>query len=213
MANRKPAKSGETAALGLRAHSGWAALVVATGPLNSPIVVDRRRIELIDKTAGGMAQPYHAAEGMDLQQAGELIDTCTNQTRKMAREAFREVITACSVKHFKVIGCGILLGSGRPLGTLESTLASHTLIHTAEGELYRGALLAAARSSRLAITSLKERELFERAAAALGLPEEELQSRISEMGRPLGPPWTQDQKHATLIAWMALHAMSQMEHA
>jgi hypothetical protein len=32
----------------------------------------------------------------------------------------------------------------------------------------------------------------------------EVQKRLLELGRPLGPPWTQDQKYAALVAWMAL---------
>jgi hypothetical protein len=32
----------------------------------------------------------------------------------------------------------------------------------------------------------------------------ELERRVQEMGKPLGPPWTQDQKYAALVAWMAL---------
>lgn len=36
------------AALGLRAHSGWAALVAAGGYGEAPIVMDRRRISLAE---------------------------------------------------------------------------------------------------------------------------------------------------------------------
>ena len=38
------------AALGLRAHSGWAALVAVAGTRGAPAVIDRRRIELADPT-------------------------------------------------------------------------------------------------------------------------------------------------------------------
>ena len=48
MSRALEASSTPPAALGLRAHSGWAALVVVAGPRSSPAVVDRRRIELID---------------------------------------------------------------------------------------------------------------------------------------------------------------------
>src|SRR5947209_4124817 len=36
------------AVLGLRAHSGWAALVALAGPADAPQVVDRRRIEMAE---------------------------------------------------------------------------------------------------------------------------------------------------------------------
>jgi len=32
-----------------------------------------------------------------------------------------------------------------------------------------------------------------------------LQSRIAVLGRGIGPPWTQDQKYATLVGWLALN--------
>ena len=33
-----------------------------------------------------------------------------------------------------------------------------------------------------------------------------LQRRVQEMGRAIGPPWTQDQKLAALAAWIALES-------
>ena len=53
-------------AFGLKAHSGWSALVVI-GVSNGEIqVVDRRRIELIDPAdAASVGQPYHAAEHLN----------------------------------------------------------------------------------------------------------------------------------------------------
>lgn len=47
------------AALGFRAHSGWAAMVALAGALNAPLVVDRRRLELADPHRTGPMQPYH----------------------------------------------------------------------------------------------------------------------------------------------------------
>jgi len=32
----------------------------------------------------------------------------------------------------------------------------------------------------------------------------ELMRRVTELGRPLGSPWSQDEKFATLAAWLAL---------
>ena len=50
-------------AFGMKAHSGWAALVVVGTRDADFAVVDRRRIELVE---GEWAkQPYHAAEGME----------------------------------------------------------------------------------------------------------------------------------------------------
>ena len=54
------------------------------------------------------------------------------------------------------------------------------------------------------VTSVKEREVFARASTALGMAGDELKRRLAELGRQLGPPWREDQKLATLVAWFAL---------
>ena len=53
---------------GFKAHSGWAALaVVGKNEAGTPLLVDRRRIELVEEQWA--KQPYHAAEGMDVKPA------------------------------------------------------------------------------------------------------------------------------------------------
>lgn len=197
-----------TAALGFRAHSGWATLVVVAGSRRSPAVVDRRRIELADPSVPGSKQPYHAAEGLALKKAEELVRRCADEARLRARRSLRAVIADLRESGHDVVGCGILLGSGRPATTLAATLASHPLIHTAEGELFRDALTHASERCHLPVTGVRERELFARAAAELGVSEDELGRRVTELGRSIGPPWRQDEKHAALVGWLALTAFS-----
>ena len=191
------------AAVGFRAHSGWAALVAVAGPLCSPIVIDRRRIELVEP--GIPKQPYHAAEKLGLKEAEKLVRRCTDTARILARQALRAVVDEMREKcRHDVVACGLLLGSGRPLTTLAATLASHALIHTAEGELFRDALRDASQHCGLPVTGVKERDLFTCAAAKLRVPAHELLRRVTEMGRTIGPPWAEDQKHAALVGWLAL---------
>ena len=197
------------AALGLRAHSGWAVVVAVAGPPRSPAVVGRWRIELADPAVVGSKQPYHAAEGLDLKEAEEFLRRCTDGTRLLARRALRAVIRDLRNRSHDVAGCGILLSSGRPATTLAATLASHALIHTAEGELFRDALIRASKYCHLAVTAVRERELYARAAAELRVHADELPGRLTELGRPIGPPWRQDEKHAALVAWLALALATQ----
>ncbi len=193
------------AALGFRAHSGWAALVVVAGPPRSPAVIDRRRIELADPGIPGATQPYHAAAELDLKEAEEVVRRCTDGARLLARRALRAVIDDLRGRGHDVVGCGILLGSGRPA----ATLASHALIHTADGELFREALTHASEHCDLPITGAREGELYARGAAELCVPVDELRRHVTELGRPIGPPWRQDEKHAAPVGWLALAAASQ----
>jgi hypothetical protein len=192
------------AAIGMRAHSGWAALVALAGTSDAPHVIKRQRIETADPAIRGSKQPFHAAEPLELPEAQALIDTCTESTRELSRQALKTAIGELRGKGFEVIGGGVILGSGRSLPELKSILASHALLHTAEGEFYRQALVEAGQSCGLAVTGIKEREAYEQGAARLGLPVDKLQSRLAELGRGIGPPWTQDQKYAALVAWLSL---------
>ena len=192
------------AALGFRAHSGWAAVVVVTGTPVSPVVLDRRRIEIADPKVRGSKQPFHAAEGLPFKQAEQLIRRCTASTNALAERAVRRVVDDAEGKGYRVTGCGMLTASGRPLPALAAILASHALIHAAEGEMFRQALVRASEGCGLPVTKVRERDLLERATAALRTPAGKLQRRLADLGRPLGPPWTQDQKLATLAALLAL---------
>jgi len=195
---------GRRAALGLRAHSGWAALVALAGSPESPDVIHRRRIETADPAIPGSKQPFHAAEPLKLPDAEALIKKCTESTRRLSRQALQATIGDLRKKGFEVAGCGVILGSGRSLPALEAILASHALLHTAEGEFYRQALVEAGEHCGLAVVGIKEREAYEHGSQRLHLSVVALQDRIAALGRGIGPPWTQDQKFAALVGWLAL---------
>ncbi|MGO4884205.1 MAG: hypothetical protein ACLP59_25805 [Bryobacteraceae bacterium] len=193
------------AAIGLRAHSGWAAAVAVAGPVHAPVVVMRRRIEMRERGATGPAQPYHAAVGLDLDEARELVERSASGAAALAGTGLRAMAEDLRSLGHRAAGCGLLLASGRPLPPLEKILASHPLLHTAEGELFREALRAASRECGLPLMEAKERELFARAAAELRLPDGELERRLAAMGKAIGPPWRQDEKFSAVAAWLALH--------
>ncbi len=180
------------AAVGFRAHSGWSALVAVAAGARWPVVIDRRRIELADAAIPGSMQPYHAAEPMKLKDAEACIQRSIDQARRLAQRALHAAIDELRKSGHEVAGCGILLASGRPAPALAAILAS------------RDALRYASERCRLPVTAVKERDLFERAAAELRIPSGELQRRVAEMGRAIGPPWRQDQKLAALVGWLAL---------
>src|SRR5260370_7217850 len=61
------------AALGFRAHSGWAALVAIAGPSRSPAIVERGRIELVDPRNPPAKHPHPTAPELALKKAQKLI--------------------------------------------------------------------------------------------------------------------------------------------
>lgn len=194
------------ASLGLRAHSGWAAMVAIAGPATGPYLVSRRRIGLVATGSQETSQPYHAAVRLELEEAREFIRVYADRARAMAIESLSAVIADLRREGCEVAGCGVLLSSGRPTNDLARTLASHALIHTAEGHLFRNALVEAAEHCGLAVTAVRQRELFSAAETALGIDAGGLRSRIADMGRSAGPPWREDEKYSALVAWIALAA-------
>ena len=72
-------------AFGLKAHSGWACLVVLGAVGAGYQVIDRRRIELVEEnTASWAAQPYHAAQRLDPDQSREIVSRGIDAARRVA---------------------------------------------------------------------------------------------------------------------------------
>lgn len=197
-------------ALGLRVHSGWAALValaVSSRDDPSPRVVGRSRVEIADASIEGSKQPYHAAEEMPLAEAAKYLARCDRASARLAKTGLAAAIDALTSPPDGVAQprrCAILLASGRPLPELSKILASHALIHTADGEHFREAFAAAARECGLDVVRIREREVAAELAGKLETSTAALERRVAGWRKDVGPPWTADQKLAALAAWAAL---------
>jgi hypothetical protein len=194
----------QTVAIGFRVHSGWAAAVALCGPLDAPVVVDRRKIELVKMFSYTFRQPYHTAEKMPRQDATKFIRGVQSEAKRLALSALRSLQTDLAEGDFKLVRGALLLASGRALPELEQILASHALIHTADGELFRDSLRAGCARFALPVHGFREKELFALASKAFGLQPAALKRRITALGKSLGPPWSQDEKYAALGAWLSL---------
>jgi hypothetical protein len=189
-------------------HSGWAAVVAVCLEKGVPVVLARGRVHLVETFTYEFRQPYHTAEKMLGGQAREFISRMKGEARRLAYRAIRELASRTQEQGAKLTRCGLLFASGRPLPALEKILASHALIHTADGELFREALLHARTRCGLSEFTIKEKELLDRAGQAFRAKPEALMRRVTELGRAHGTPWSQDEKFATLAAWLALTAPS-----
>lgn len=189
------------AALGFRSHSGWAVLIAVARQAGDPVVALRRRVVLSQQTP---RQPFHAAEGQPFATAENLIRASTDEATALADQAVGEAIAELRAAGHAPVAGSLLLGSSRPLPGLREILASHALIHAAEGALFRDVLRKAIAHHGLRVAEVTERELPERASRVLRHSAPGLTRRLAEWGKVLGPPWTQDEKRAALVAWLAL---------
>ncbi len=164
-------------------------MVAVAGTLKAPQVLDRRRMIIADPQLPGSKQPYHAAAELPFPMAEASLRKALESSRAMALDEISKSIEDLRNKGHEVVACGLLLGSGKPLPALKAILASHPLLHTAEGQMFRDVLSWAARACNLPVTAVPEKQL----------PAESLAS-IDSLGKVIGPPWTQDQKYATLAA-------------
>jgi hypothetical protein len=192
------------AAVGFRVHSGWTALVALTIDEGCPMVLLRSRPHLVNTFTYEFRQPYHSAEKRPAAEAPGVISRARAEARSLAYRAIRSVEANLEEKDYELKRCALILAAGRPLPALPQILASHALIHTADGELFREALIHAGTRCGFAMFTTKEKALFETASHALRLSSEELHDRLDGLGAGLGPPWTQDEKFAALAGWLSL---------
>jgi hypothetical protein len=192
------------AALGFRVHSGWTSLVAISLEEGSPLVLLRERPQLVKTFTYEFRQPYHTAGKRPSAEACGFISRVRAEARRLAYRVIHTTQMNLQKQGYELKCCSLLLASGRPLPGLRQILASHALIHAADGELFREALLQASKRCGCETFTAKERELFERAEHALHLQPEELVRCLAHLGCALGSPWSQDEKLTTLVAWLSL---------
>ena len=192
------------AAIGIRTHSGWGALVAVSNSAGSVEVVERRRVAIATPGTPEAKQPYHFAESLELPEAERFLGNCFAASKRLASTALADVVSELRGRQYHIPGSAVLLGSGRPLPPLSKILASHALIHAAEGEFFRQAFSKACEGLDLVVTGFRERDLDECVLTTFGKAAAQTQRQFSTLGRFLGPPWTKDQKTAALAALVVL---------
>ena len=190
-------------AFGMKAHSGWAALVTI-GELDGGLVVaDRRRIELVEEEWA--KQPYHAAENLSPGAARDMVKRGVEAARRIAIREMRSAVKRERERENEITGCAVLVVDPMPDWSVDEILAVHLRMHKAEGVLFRDALVRAAKACGLRLVEIPEKMLTSHAERALGAPASGLAKEIAKLGKAAGPPWGKDQKEAALAAMSALH--------
>lgn len=189
-------------AYGLKAHSGWAALVALGRREGEFVVADRRRVELVEEEWA--KQPYHAAEELQPDAARKLVKRGIDAAYRIALRELRALVKEELRRKNVVAACAVLVGNPMPDWSVEQILAVHFRMHQAEGVLFRDALIYGARECGLKVIEVPEKTLLPYAENALALPLPSLSKTITTLGKQAGPPWGKDQKDATLAAMIAL---------
>jgi len=192
-------------AFGLKAHSGWSALVVLGIAGGDHRLIDRRRIELVEEgTRSWAAQPYHAAESLEPDQARDKVHRGIEAARRVAVTEMQAAILRLREAGHEVVACTVVVPEPMPDWSTEEILSVHFQMHKAEGVLFPDALARAAIACGLPLVTVREKTLWDEAERELALARDDLMKKIYALGKAAGPPWGKDQKSAAVAAMIAL---------
>ena len=171
------------AVVGASDHYGRAELVTLAVLDGDPVLLDRRRVELIDEHLP-IAPYHHEALELELEAAIELVA----RVRRSVEERARAALSSLQESHR--VGALVLPASPfeRLPDSLADVLSSRRLTLAADGMLYREALAdAAARTGMEVVRYSRRGDPESLAAGALGIDRSEVSALLDELGRRAGP--------------------------
>jgi hypothetical protein len=192
---------GGLAVLGFRPHTYWTAAVALVGAPDAPHVVERRRI---DFAAGDERSVYHQAEELGLDEAEALIARVWTGVLANTTRGVGELARDLAARGFTLGVAVAPVGRERKPDTLPDILKSHSRIHAAEGEFYRAIVAQACADLGLEVRREVERDLPGLVCRRFQLDAVAVDTYLRLLRTALGPPWTEDQKLATLAAWSGI---------
>jgi hypothetical protein len=199
----------EIAALGFRVKSGWAAVVLFTGPIGSPALRDNRVIDLSDPRFSETRQPYHAAMGqleMDTTETNRRTDIVHRKTK----QSITDLLSDCRRKGYSITRASLVIGSQLNPATIANP---HIRAHALEGQLFCSALEDALRAHGIRTAIFLERDAYVRAAARLKRSSIDLRQAIQNFRRFAEGPWRAEQKLAAIGAWVAPYQKPTLQQA
>jgi len=193
----------QTAALGFRVKSGWAAVVLLTDTADAPQLSDVSRIELCDPRLPETRQPYHAAMGK-LEMEPTIVNRRERVVRSISQQSLTRLLTDYRQKGFRISRAALVVGSRIDPDNIANP---HIRAHALEGRLFRSAVAEVLQDHEICTEILLERDAYPSVAARLKQSSDDVKRAIQDLGRSApakGGPWRAEQKLAALAALFAL---------
>jgi len=173
--------------IGIEDHYAWANLVSVTTSGANDILLDRRRVDLLDPQL--TASPYHHETlKMPLSAAERLVRDVQASANQHALSALSSLIRELAPAKCRGIAIRV-----PPLPQLPATVAEvHTstwITNRADGMIYHQALTQAAAQLNLKVFYFEKDKVLELAAQARGKTARELAGQLKAFRTTLGPPW------------------------
>ena len=183
----RPADSMSEYSIGIEDHYAWANLVSVTTSGPNEILLDKRRVELLDQQL--TASPYHHETlQMPLSGAEKLVRDVKTSANKRAKSALSSLIEELAPAKCRGIAIRV-----PPLPDLPATVAEvHAntwIMNRADGMIYHQALTQAAAQLNLRVFYFEKDNVLELAAQARGKTARDLERQLKAFGTTLGPPW------------------------
>lgn len=173
--------------IGIEDHYAWANMVTVTTSGPNDILLDTRRVELLDPHL--TASPYHRDTlHMASTEAEQLVREVKASAGTRAASALASLIAALAPATCRGIAIRV-----PPLRDLPATVAevhAHAWIRNrADGMIYHQALTQAAAQLNLRVFHFQRDSILELAARARGTTARDLEQELKALGRTHGRPW------------------------
>jgi hypothetical protein len=191
------------AVLGAADHNGWAVCVTVAASRGVPVIVDRRRIELIEP--GVPSQPYHhETVRMPRPEAEQLVVRVRESVMRTTRARLTQLRDELSPPH-TIVAMALRIP---PLEYVPATVAeahaAYSVMCRADGMMYHEALRTAAGELNVSVMLDPRGEAVARAADRLGVGVDAVERFLRNAGASLGPPWQKEHRLATAAAMAVL---------
>jgi len=188
----------EGAVVGVSEHSGWAILVTVAIEEGMPVVVDRRRVPLIDK--GVPPQPHeHDTTALAQDEAESLLRTVTRSIAACTATALDHLATDLAPR-YRVSSLVIREPTLDHRPTIAESRGSSHVRNRADGMLYHTAICKAASQRKWNVVLHRRGEEVARAAETLRASPEDVERFLNDLKRTLRPPWSAEHRNAFAAA-------------
>jgi hypothetical protein len=187
-------------ALGVTVKSGWACVALVGGSVSSPVVLDRRHVDLSDPARPESRQPYHDGFGT-ARAPGRALASLVASVERFGARTMSDLFDEYQREGHALSGTGVVVGS---LIDPDRIGNSHVRIHALEGRLFRQIVIEAAERRGIPCAIHRERDLYEHAAATLDRPVAVVRQQVAAIARPAGGGWRAEHKAAALAGWLML---------
>ena len=191
-------------AIGIEDHYAWANLVSVTISGSAELLLDRRRVELLDATLP--ASPYHRDTlRMPMADAEQLVRHVRASASAHAKAALASLLGNLAPATCQVVAIRVPPLPQLPVSVAEAH-ADTAVTNRADGMIYHQALTDAAAQLGLRVVHFDKSTVIGLAAEARRITPGELERRLKALGVAHGPPWQKG--HITAAAGAILAHLS-----